>query len=194
MPYCWCEFAAMIGESSYWKNDLLKNADALRKRMKQRRWADASVARTEQAIMLGFYTVRKLMQAQTLSTSTVEECVQVRRFRASGRVVHHFNWHRLPELYDLQKGTAEARPLEFVCNQVIHSYVFMLILEEDGGLRSIMVSSDNRRSKELFEIPATTITAVFERVGRDYPNEMISVFDMQKGDYRIRQEQKPGRP
>src|SRR5206468_134325 len=122
--------------------------------------------RTEQAVMMGCYAVRKLSEAKKLSTSTVRMLVPVRRFPPTGRLVHHFNCHKIDELYDLGKSTREQRPLDFVCNQVIHSYVFMLILEEEGGLRSVMVSSDKRRSKELLEISVSTLVELFERVGR----------------------------
>ena len=91
----------MIDESCYWKNDLLKEADALRDRKKQRRWPEVSFARLEQTIMLGFYSIRKLIEASKLSDSTIYEEIPITTYPWSGKTVTRMNWHKLDQLYDL---------------------------------------------------------------------------------------------
>ena len=56
----------MIYEYRYWKDALLKAASDLRRRRKQTRWVDASFARLEQRVMLGFYGVRKLRDSRKI--------------------------------------------------------------------------------------------------------------------------------
>jgi hypothetical protein len=59
----------MIYKSSFWKDDLVKQARFLGSKTNQKRWAESSSARLEQAVMLGFYSIRKLNEARKISDS-----------------------------------------------------------------------------------------------------------------------------
>jgi len=48
----------MIWESWYWRTDLKRFADSLRRRQNQMRSPDPSLARCEQTIMVGFFKKR----------------------------------------------------------------------------------------------------------------------------------------
>jgi len=173
----------MIWESFYWKSDLLKQAEALMKRTAQKRWPDASFARCEQTIMLGFYSIRKLTESGKLTDQVANLKVRVRSHPWKGRVVHRMNSHKLDELYDWDISDERSVPLSFLYNQVIHSYAFSLLLGEDGGLHGILVTSDQRRCKELFEVSIEQIIGVFRSVGNDDVCSMEGRFDETKGDY-----------
>jgi len=68
----------MIIESRYWKKELLKIADKLSKRLIYRkRWSEAQFGTFEKEIMIGFYIVRKLIEAKKISN------VHNRKFLAS---------------------------------------------------------------------------------------------------------------
>ncbi|HEX9938589.1 MAG TPA: hypothetical protein VGB15_15735, partial [Longimicrobium sp.] len=77
----------MIWESSYWKEDLLKQAEALRKRTTQRRWPEISFARLEQAVMLGFYSIRKLVEARKLSDHVASSAIPVTTYPPTGKPI-----------------------------------------------------------------------------------------------------------
>ena len=53
--------------------------------------------------------------------------------------------HDVWELYDFEQPTRVKRPLPFVCNQVIHSYVFQIWSERGGHRSSLFFSSDRER-------------------------------------------------
>ncbi|HEY3443610.1 MAG TPA: hypothetical protein VGK29_22825 [Paludibaculum sp.] len=161
----------------------MKQAEALQKRMRQKRWPDASSARCEQSIMLGFYSIRKLTESGKLTDDVANMSVRVRSHSSKGRVIHQMNSHKLDELYDLDTPDERTVPLPFLCNQIVHSYVFGLLLGEDGGLQGILVTSDRRRSKELLEISIEEIIGVFACVGNDDVCLMEGRFDEAKGDY-----------
>ena len=57
----------MIWECSYWKEDLLRHTAALRKRTQQRLGRDRSLAQLEQTVMIGFYSIRNLLEVKKLS-------------------------------------------------------------------------------------------------------------------------------
>lgn len=174
----------MIGESFYWKSDLLKHAEALRKRVGQKRWPDASFARCEQIIMLGFYSIRKLTESAKLTDKVSKMSVPIRLYPPTGRIVHLLNLHRLDKLYDFDKTKKRTASLPFLCDQIIHSYVFSLLFDEGGKLTAILVSSDRRRSKELLEVSIQKVIDIFEKVGRDEANVAVTFkFDEEKGDY-----------
>lgn len=176
----------MIWESFYWKEGLLRHARDLRRREQQRRWPEASLARIEQTIMMGFYSVRKLAEARKLSDSTVGYSISVSRYPSKGEPITLMNWHKLDRLYDMDDGSHECLGLLSLCNQFIHSYVFAPVFSEGGGLYSLLFCSDRARGASLFEIELRRVIDVFELVGNDYPNQVSLRYEPDKGDYTVK--------
>lgn len=88
----------MIDESSYWKRELFKIAVDLRRRREERRWPDASLARIELNIMLGFYMIRKLLEARKISDSVAKRRLRLPLYRAIGKRVTYRNAHHIEDL------------------------------------------------------------------------------------------------
>lgn len=177
----------MIWESAYWKEDLLKQAKALKKRISQRRWAERSLANLEKTIMLGFYSIRKLIEANKLTDKVSLSQIPLIAFPWKGKPVTVINWHKVDELYNLEEETRVSLPLSTMCNTVIHSYVFAPTFNEQSKIHGIMVNSDYSRNKELYFITLSEIIRLFERVGKDYERMRKMKFDENKGDYKILQ-------
>lgn len=175
----------MIWDSHYWKDDLLKYARDLQRRKSQRRWSDGSFARIERNVMLGFYAIRKLIDARKLSTPLVEQLIPLSCFPSKGTRVTLFNSSRIEKHYDFGKKAKLKKDLVFVCNQVIHSFVFEVEILPRGSLAGFLVSSDHERCKRLFRIPVGEVIRIFERTGKDYPHFMSAEFCEKRGDYVI---------
>jgi hypothetical protein len=141
------------------------------------------MARCEQTIMLGFYAIRKLIESMKLTDQVSNTSVAVRFYPATGRTIHFLNCHRIDELYDLEKPKRKTVSLRYLCNQVMHSYVFSLLFNEDHSLAGMLLSSDRQRSKELLQVSTEDIVRIFELVGRDDVEESFLKFDQAKGDY-----------
>ena len=94
------------------------------------------------------------------------------------------NWHRFDELYDFSAPRHESRDLLYICNQFIHSYVFVLGLSDAGGFDNVLFASDRARHDSLFRITAQQIIDLFEGVGTDYPTSTHMIWDEQVGEYR----------
>lgn len=175
----------MISESAYWKTDLLRQSLLLRKRLAQKRWPDTSFAKCEQTIMMGFYTIRKLIEAKKLTDVLTGISFAVRLYSSKGKPVTLMNNHKVHELYDLNEPEKQKLSLIELCHQFIHSYIFMLVFDESGRLSAIWIASDHQRSKALFEIEVKTVIGIFEKVGHDEVGSTRATFDASIGDYRI---------
>jgi hypothetical protein len=175
----------MIYESFYWKNDLLKQADSLRSRKSQRRWSEASFARLEQTVMLGYYSIRRLIEASKLSNSTFEQELPLTTYPCTGKTVTRMNSHKVDQLYDFDSPTIASCKVLFVCHQIIHSFVFIPVFNENGEINGILFTSDRYRHQRLCSMTLDQIIHLFEQVGCDYPNEVRMVFNPFTRDYDV---------
>ena len=153
--------------------------------MAQKRWPDASFAKCEQTIMMGFYAIRKLIEAKKLTDVLTGTSVAMRRYSSKGKPVTLMNNHKVHELYDLKAPEKQSLTLKELCHQFIHSYIFLLVFDESGRLSAIWIASDYQRSKALFEIEVKTVIAIFQKVGHDEVGCSHATFDTSIGDYRI---------
>jgi hypothetical protein len=176
----------MIWETDYWKSDLLRRATRLEARRVQRRWSRLSAGKLEQEIMLGFYSIRKLMDAHCVPDDLVAAGMPLRRCPAVGRRVTYLNYHRFPDLYDFSQPAVVSQSLRFVCNQIVHSYVFAPQFGEDGQLEAVLFNSDRNRSREILIAAIRDVARVFRAVGGSDPASMHAVFDEKRGDFVVR--------
>ena len=95
------------------------------------------------------------------------------------------NWHRIDELYDFSTSNIEKISLKFICNQLIHSYVFMTSFNENSQLTGILFSSDRYRNKKLFSVDINDVIGILRKVGSNYPNSVTLIYDEKKKDYII---------
>ena len=134
--------------------------------------------------MIGFYSVRKLIESKKLTDVVSDSTYQLRTFAPTGKKVTLLNHHRIEELYDFAKPNRQCLKLSFLCNQVVHSYVFSLVFEKDM-FSAVLVASDHQRSKALIEIPVPKIIEAFEMVGNDEVSHQRLKLDPNKGDYFV---------
>ncbi len=183
----------MINESYYWKKELLKLAVRLEKRKKnQRWWTESQYGTFEKEIMIGFYIIRKLLEAKKLTNAIVSKKIIGTKFPNNGTNVTLGNNHRFFELYDFEKPKQDKFDLIFLCNQLVHSYIFSPNFECDSEtgkgektLSSILFCSDENRNKWLFEIHIDSVTNLFKELGNDYPNSYKRIYDKKRNDYIV---------
>jgi len=178
----------MIWESAYWKDDLLRLARDLRQKQQQKVWRESSIARVEKSIMIGFYIIRKLMDARKLSDSVVQERVTIQSFPHRGKPVTLMNWDHVDRHYDLDRSHQTSRSLTWVANQMIHSYVFIVSRDDTGGLDGFFFSSDKERNEAVHFVEATKVIEKFEQVGVNYPSKLELILNPKTGDYDVSQE------
>lgn len=174
----------MIHESHFWKEDVRRRAGLLRKRLRQLRWPERSTARTEQDLMLGFYSIRKLLESQKLTATIAQSRIRL-HVHPCRKAVSQLNRHAVHALYDLTSHTHEERDVSFVCNQFIHSYVFVLTVSDRKTWTGVLVASDRERNHAIYHVSARDIVQLFTRVSRDNANRARMTFNAKRGDYDI---------
>jgi len=134
--------------------------------------------------MIGFYSIRKLIEAKKLSGSTIARRVPITTYPARGKPIHLLNWDEVAKLYDLENGNPAEIDLLSLCHQFVHSYVFVPELEGDG-LRGFFIASDRQRYESVQFIDVDAVISLFKLVGNDFPAQSSLEFDARRGDYRI---------
>lgn len=79
------------------------------------------------------------------------------------------NWDKIDLFYDLDQPVVERRSVLFLCNQFIHSFVFVPDLDDLDCLSGVFFASDRQRHSRLLRLDLDTIIALYELVGSDYP-------------------------
>ncbi|MEX0739051.1 MAG: hypothetical protein WD071_06900 [Pseudohongiella sp.] len=156
----------MIAESQYWKDELKKYVNVIAKKQTQKVWRDSSYAALEKSIMLSCYISRKLVESNKIPRKKFEQVVEVSCFRSNGRVVDLLNSHKLDELYDIPQGAETRKPFSYVANQIIHSFIFFSLMDQHGGVESIVFNSDNSKSRELYMVQVSTLLKVFRSIAK----------------------------
>jgi hypothetical protein len=174
----------MIHESWYWKQPLLEMAERLRSlkaKSAEDLLTDELSAQMERDIFIGFYSVRKLIEAVAKVTDATKN-MQVQALCCANReAVDWINSHKLDELYDLERAHQETRDLSFVTGRIIHSFIFTPYVGGTGGLEGIMFTSDTDKDKRLYSMKIDDVIGIFERVGNDDPAEVCSYVDSSSG-------------
>lgn len=174
----------MIINARVWKKELLRSADRLEKKSTQRRWTDQSAVMVEKDIMIGGYTIRKLMEAPGRLT---DQTKQLRLPVISHRLIASMPpdwWTALDwsSLYDMDDPIEQNIDLRSFCNLIIHSFIFAFQgYLDDDGLAGVFVTSEYESEKSLLFIATVTLVEVFRAVGNDEVNVLTSV-EMLKGD------------
>jgi hypothetical protein len=176
--------AAMIYESYYWKSNLDKLATKLRKYSRRKNPGEALLAHFEQTVMLGFYSIRKLAESQKLSDNVASQQIELTAYAWNGQKnVTVKNWDNIDKLYDMIPQSV-SRDVIFVCNQIIHSYVFLPVFSEARGcIISLWFSSDRHRHQFLYQIQLEQVIELFRQVAKDYPNCGSWTFNPATKDY-----------
>lgn len=159
----------MIWESCYWKEPLLKDRKYLLSFRRNESTSEKTLAGLEKRIFLSFYSIRKLIEADKLSTKNVDSKWSIYSYYNKSRV-DKMNWHKIDVKYDFTNRQKERRNLRWICNQVIHSYVFILGFDEKGKISCFYISSDREKNIKLYEVSRQEMLDIFKTIGSDYPS------------------------
>ncbi|ALP65196.1 hypothetical protein [Paraburkholderia caribensis] len=132
--------------------------------------AERQLVRLERELFVGFYSIRKLLDTFKVSPATRRMKLVLNWSPSNGQVVDYMNAHRLDNLYELRKTTSEQRDLLFLCNQFVHSYVFMPVIDEKHSFTGVYVNSDRTRHDRIYYVEERQIIDIFKIVGNDYPS------------------------
>lgn len=176
--------SGMIWESHYWKDELL----AIATRLNRRRWASAgelTIVRIEQDIMIGFYIVRKLIEAKKITNELAGRSIDIVGHPCIRPPVTLMNWHKIDELYNLKTSQRERIKLLQLANMIIHSYVFITDTDDRGGLSGIYVNSDYSRNRKIYYLPIKDTIHILKEFGSNYPHMTRRIRNPQTGEVDV---------
>ena len=73
-------------------------------------------------------------------------------------------------------------------NQIIHSYIFILCVDDDGAVKGFLVSSDREKKSFLFYVTFAQFCGYARKVGTNYPSWSRWSVDSQTGKELLQQE------
>lgn len=158
---------SVISDSVPWREDLIRISRRLRTRDVQRRWTERTYYLVERDIMFGAYSIRRLIESRKTSTRLPQRPLRVREWPLTERVPRSIDRWNFSEFYDGERETTAHITVERFCNQIIHSFVFQLFVEEDGAT-SVAVTSDRGRETVVLIVKVTQLAELFDYVGREY--------------------------
>jgi len=176
--------ADVISDSIPWREELRKAADRLEKRSKQRRWTERTYFLVEKDVMVGAYAIRKLIESFKVSDRLRTKRLPVRQFSLVGRVPDLLNY-RFWNSFDLDSGTPADLSLAGLCNQIIHSYVFVPSGSEspDQFVDGFYFTSDRARWSHLYFLSIDDLIEVFRSIAWEDIIELEGRRDA-NGDFR----------
>lgn len=127
---------------------------------------EASLAAVEQDVFLGAYAIRKLIESQKISDEVESMTLRAAAFAPRGKPVDVMNWFKLDRVYDLDRSAAVDVSLRDWCNQVVHSFVFVVDAELTG-LTGFFIASDRAKDTRLLHFAIDVVVDAMQRVADD---------------------------
>ena len=160
--------SAVIHESYYWKQPLLESVIKFKECEALEEINEEVYVKIEQAVFIGFYSIRKLLETETKITSSLKnQKYDLDWFSHVGDNVTLRNNYKIDELYNLSKPQLEKRDLWFIASRVIHSFIFNPYINQSGGFDGIIFTSDIDKNKKLYMLSLDQLIKIFEAVGND---------------------------
>lgn len=161
----------MIWESCFWKQPLLRSATWLERLTVSDGNSERTLASVERNIFIGFYSIRKLLETFKVSEETRNITFDV-HWHPNIKCVDYFNAHKIDECYNFSEIHEEKINLISLCNQFIHSYVFVIITNINDSFAGCHICSDRKRQEKLYYVGRDDILRAFRAVGHDYPTQL----------------------
>lgn len=168
----------VISDSIPWREQLLTVAGTLERRKHQRRWTERTSFLVERDIMVSAYAVRKLCEARKVSDELSSRKWAVSQHVLVGRPPDLWSRFEPWEHYDFESSNDVDLGLTELCNQIIHSWVWMISATTLGKFDGVYVSSDRQRRRCLYFIHVDELIRLFKAVGAEH----IVEFTMRRDD------------
>lgn len=139
----------MINDAAGWKGQVAESADVLAGQAASTEdWPQHTQLRLERAVMISAYALRKLSEAGELAVGFMDRPVQVVECPRDTAVPLEPFDRAGPDLfdrYDMRNGVNTTISLEYLCNQVIHSWIWVTCVTTSRRLDGFVIASDRDR-------------------------------------------------
>lgn len=154
----------MISYDRCWKRELLRSADRIEKRFHQKRWTASSCASLEREVLIGAFSVRKLIESKKCPPAILNRKSDLTLYPISKTVILNANSH-FTHQFQLYGGVKESLDVVKMMNQFIHSYHLSAFVPLGGSMFGIFFASDIGKKKGLYYITVAELAGTFRAVG-----------------------------
>ena len=155
-------------DSSPYKRELADFAASFERRQARQIWREASVARAERMLFIGFLYVRKLIECRKVTDAAARFSVEILRSTITrSREVSDFRREDLEK--DLAGATwSDSRvDVQQIADKVLHSWWLVPVRGPSTGLAAFILTTDRQRNSELWQLPVSSIVAVYDKFAED---------------------------
>jgi hypothetical protein len=177
----------VIYESQDYKPDLIEELDAVVEGVELARDdhdVETSLLRLEKFVFWTAFITRKMREANKLSDELEAEEFAIDVYpRIDGdRLQDFMNWHKIEKFYDFGSPGQRVEGLRWICDQLIHSFVFFPQFEAEDELTGILFNSDKSRHEALFRLAWPEFERLVQLVATD---DVVSMhYDRRTGELR----------
>lgn len=155
----------MTTASHPWKNTLAHQAKALQDMMGPHRVSESTLVKLEESVVLGCYTIRRLINGFLLPDSHRHQPVPMTAFPRRPQHAPLLGDEPLRVRYDLDAGRSVHHDPSFLCHQILQNCVFEPWLSSEKQLHGIYVTSDHQRKIALYGIALADLRDLFNTLG-----------------------------
>lgn len=139
----------MIWDSCYWKGRLKRLVRPIEKQVKSNQDNDITGDELEYSLFSSAFCARKLIESKKLTDAVSDMNVKCICFdKTNAKIATHYNFYKIEQLFDFSSKRKGTVKFENLCNQLIHSFCF--VLGRCDGSYGFFVSSDYDKQKILF--------------------------------------------
>ncbi|PYK37803.1 MAG: hypothetical protein DME49_10590 [Verrucomicrobia bacterium] len=173
-------------DSAFWKTELFPIIEEIERLSRFSRFNTRIANALERQIMFALFSVRTLIERHKLSQELLSQRIDVVAYpKRTPKPVTWLNNHDIDELFDVNAPKKRQLTLNFLCNQVIHSYI-LIPLQDGRKFTDVLVCSDRDRNRWLYVISMNRITKIIRDVAFDYPSRMNITYNPKRQDYDIK--------
>lgn len=157
----------MSDDVPLWKDELVRIADRLEAKTKQKRWSERTGFLIERDFMLGAYVIRKLIESHEVADEIRQRQIPVKRFD-SRRPPPDPQPADIADVYDLANGRRRTLSVPNLCHEIINSLVVEFFVGETTDLfDGVLVSSDRHQNEHLHLVLASDFIALCNDIGTE---------------------------
>ena len=138
----------------------------------------------EKEIIVSFFLIRKLIEANRISKSIKETKIQLIAFPRTSEQLTNLNHWDVRELFDLDNPKNVTKSIVFLSNQLIHSLTIFTI-RKDKKWNHILTCSDFEKGKKLYLLSVENMIKIFEMIAKDRQKGISYTYDGLINDYKI---------
>jgi hypothetical protein len=128
--------------------------------------------------------MRKLYEAKKLCSKFGDLGIKCLRYPCFAEMeITQQNEHKFSEHYDFNSPRSCTMSAKRLTNMIIHSFTFAEVIDDDGYVQALLITSDRDRSIGLWQIELSDFVELMRSVGNDSPSDIRAVRDRQSGEW-----------